>query len=90
MSLVALVADSQAPEVVQVREATLDDPALPAEARPVRCSAASHCETWIVTTTPPEVTLAFVIITDVDLPAALAAKASAWRGTTVLRGRSFL
>jgi hypothetical protein len=37
---VALVASSQAPEVVQVREAALDDPALAAEARAVRAAAA--------------------------------------------------
>jgi hypothetical protein len=37
---VALVADSEAAEVVQVREAALDDPALATQAGAVRCAAA--------------------------------------------------
>jgi hypothetical protein len=37
---VALVADPEAPEVVEVSEASLDDPALAAQARAVRCPAA--------------------------------------------------
>jgi hypothetical protein len=38
---VALVAGPESPEVVQVSEAALDDPALAAEAGPVCCAAAS-------------------------------------------------
>ena len=38
---IALVAGSETPEVVQVSEAALDDPALAAKAGPVGCSATS-------------------------------------------------
>lgn len=72
---VALVAGSEAPEVVQVSEAALDDPTLAAETRAVCCAAAGDDGCDVERSEQPPV-LVVVIATVGQQPVGLLARPS--------------